>query len=134
MHCSENLFLGTLHLDMPTAGSDSRFVKVRFTYDINGILEVEAVNHVGQKQRKVILNSHIRMSDKELEEKLCQLKKPELYFPGRRTGKSIFWHGRIGCTRNPWEDTGRLCKTTASGSALLWMGNPWQSFVRQKAG
>ena len=74
MHCSENLFLGTLHLDMPTAGSDSRFVKVRFTYDINGILEVEAVNHVGQKQRKVILNSHIRMSDKELEEKLCQLK------------------------------------------------------------
>ncbi len=74
MHCSENLFLGTLHLDMPPAGSGSPFVKVRFTYDINGILEVEAVNHAGQKQRKVIVNRHIRMSDEELEEKLRQLK------------------------------------------------------------
>ena len=74
MHCSENLFLGTIHLDMPPASSGSPFVKVRFTYDINGILEVEAVNHAGQKQRKVIVNSHIRMSDTELEEKLRQLK------------------------------------------------------------
>lgn len=74
MHCSENLFLGTLHLDMPPAGSGKRFVKVRFTYDINGILEVEAVNHVGEKKRKRIVNSHIRISDEVLEEKLRQLK------------------------------------------------------------
>lgn len=74
MHCSENLFLGEMHLEMPPAGSGPRFVRVRFTYDINGILEVEAVNHAGQRQRKVIVNSHIRMSDEELEERLCQLK------------------------------------------------------------
>ncbi len=74
MHCSENLFLGSLHLDMPPAGTDRRFVKVGFTYDINGILEVEAVNHAGQKRRKVILNSHIRMSDEELEKRLCEIK------------------------------------------------------------
>ncbi len=74
MHCSENLFLGTLHLDMPPASSGSRFVKVRFTYDINGILEAEAVNHAGMKARKRIVNSHIRMSDEELEERIIHLK------------------------------------------------------------
>lgn len=44
MHCAENLKLGQLELPVPPAPAGKEGCEVRFTYDINGILEVEATS------------------------------------------------------------------------------------------
>ncbi|MCI9148751.1 MAG: Hsp70 family protein [Hungatella sp.] len=74
MYCKKNLFLGKIDIAVPEGSEEHRKVTVRFTYDINGILEVEAANEAGQKARKLIVNSQIRMSEKELERKIEQIK------------------------------------------------------------
>ena len=79
MHCSENLFLGELNLTVPPAPNGQEGVVVRFTYDINGILDVEAENRHGDVVKKLIMNERIRMDSQELEQKmqeLEQLKRP----------------------------------------------------------
>lgn len=79
MHCSENLFLGELNLTVPPAPSGHEGVQVRFTYDINGILDVEAADHYGHIVKKLIVNEHIRMESQELEQQIArleQLKRP----------------------------------------------------------
>ena len=42
MYCRDNLKLGELDLPVPPAPAGKEGGAVRFTYDINGILEVEA--------------------------------------------------------------------------------------------
>lgn len=81
MHCSQNLFLGELNTTVTPAPCGQEGVVIRFTYDINGILEVEAENRQGKKAKTLILNKHIRLDSQELEQKmkeLDQLKRPAM--------------------------------------------------------
>ena len=75
MHCSENLFLGELNLTVPPAPNGQEGVVVRFTYDINGILDVEAENRHGDVVKKLIMNERIRMDSQELDEKMQELEQ-----------------------------------------------------------
>lgn len=78
MHCSQNLSLGELKLTVPPSPKGHEGVEIRFTYDINGILEVEAENRQGCKTRQLILNEHIRMDSQELKEKMEELEQLKL--------------------------------------------------------
>lgn len=78
MHCSQNLFLGELKLTVPPAPIGHEGVEIRFTYDINGILEVEAENRQGIKSKQLILNEHIRMDSQELQKKMEELEQLKL--------------------------------------------------------
>ena len=92
MESKKNLFLGKVDLEIPPGDTRNRLVTVRFTYDINGILEVEATNLVGQKAREVIINSGIRMSEEELNQKIAQIK--ELKYVSRDEEKNQFLFAR----------------------------------------
>lgn len=92
MYCKKNLFLGKVDLEIPPGDIRNRLVNVRFTYDINGILEVEAVNRAGTKAREVIVNSGIRMSEEELNQKIAQIK--ELKYVSREEEKNEFLFAR----------------------------------------
>lgn len=74
MHCSENLFLGELSLAIPRHTGFRSFL-VRFTYDINGLLEIEASNQAGQKVNKWIVNSNLRTNQKEYSEMVNRLNQ-----------------------------------------------------------
>jgi len=39
---AENIFLGAFHIRVPRGPRGKEVVEIRFTYDINGLLEVEA--------------------------------------------------------------------------------------------
>lgn len=75
MHCSENLFLGELELTVPPAPKEQEGVRVRFTYDINGILDVEAADQHGNVVKKLIVNENVRMDSQELEQRIAQLEQ-----------------------------------------------------------
>ena len=71
-----NIYLGELSSPMPK-DPKLRYVDVRFTYDVNGLLEVLAQNGSGTHQRLVIRQTEGRMSDEEVDDafkKLAELK------------------------------------------------------------
>ena len=71
----DNIKLGTLKLNIPRGPAGSESVDVRFTYDINGLLEVEAtVISTGLIERVVIEGNPGLLTQKEIEKRLKSLQ------------------------------------------------------------
>lgn len=67
----DNVLLGELKIDIPPAPAGTQEIDVRYTYDINGILEVEVVVvRTGLKKHLIIQNSPGTMTDDEIQERL----------------------------------------------------------------
>lgn len=80
MYFKNNLYLGNVELKVPPAPAGWEKVKVRFTYDINGILQVEVKSDsTGESKSKLILNKNTALSDKELNRKLAELEKIKIH-------------------------------------------------------
>lgn len=75
----DNLFLGELEIDVPPRPAGEVQIVVRFTYDINGILEVEVSclqNDV--KERKVIVSNH-SLSAEDIDRRLAELEAVKIH-------------------------------------------------------
>lgn len=76
MYCRDNILLGTVEITVPKAPAGEEGADVRFTYDINGILEVDIkCNSTGEVTKKVILNKKITLTDEEIKAKCAELEK-----------------------------------------------------------
>ena len=74
LHCDENLRLGEVNIPIPPAPKGQENVDVRFTYDINGILEVEVCNQSsGRSERAVIVGKESGFSSEEAARRLQEL-------------------------------------------------------------
>lgn len=79
MYCKDNLKLGEIEIDVPKGPKGSEGADIRFTYDINGILQVEVTcNSTGKKNEIVILNPKLKLNKDELQNKLKQLERFKL--------------------------------------------------------
>ena len=84
---SKNIKLGEFFVDVPPAPAGNEYVEVRFTYDLNGILEVETkVLSNNNVKKEVIISKGVRLTQEEIEEKLKSLSK--LKINPRDTDKS----------------------------------------------
>lgn len=70
----DNLKIGELTVDVPPGPAGKHFVTITFTYDIDGILHVEAESSGGQIITTVILNSNLSLSDAEIKAKTKALE------------------------------------------------------------
>ena len=74
----ENLQLGQMKIEVPYNRKDHESIDIRFTYDINGLLEVEVtVVSTGQKKSIMINQGNFDISEMEIEEarkKMASLK------------------------------------------------------------
>jgi molecular chaperone HscC len=76
----DNLKLGEIDIYVPPAPSGHSAVDVRYTYDINGILEVEITSlATGERKREVIINSGSEMTKEEVERRLKELEKIKIH-------------------------------------------------------
>lgn len=76
----DNLELGELKITGIPPGPAGQPVTVRFTYDINGLLEVEAIISQTKQKFKVVLTNHCTsMSDAELQKAIKQLDSIKFY-------------------------------------------------------
>jgi len=76
----ENIPLGEITISVPPAEAGKEAVDVRYTYDINGILEVEVKAVSTQLQKKVIIEQNPGiMSKEEIEEKLQHLSELKIH-------------------------------------------------------
>ena len=72
----DNVLLGELNLDVPAKTAGEEAIDIRFTYDINGILEVEAVIvSTGELHRTVIERCPGLLTPEEIEERLQALSQ-----------------------------------------------------------
>ncbi len=79
IYCRENLKLGELEIEVPRGARGKEGADVRFTYDINGILQVEVTcQSTGQKNQALILNPNLKLSDAELKQRLAELEQFKL--------------------------------------------------------
>ena len=73
MYADDNLLLDEILLDVTPLPAGQEYVKVRFTYDINGILIIDmTVGSTGARFQKVISDS---ISEKELERRCQELEE-----------------------------------------------------------
>ncbi len=79
MYFKQNLFLDEIELSVTPAPEGERSVDVRFSYDINGILQVDVTNNeTGKIISKTIVNNN-RLSQSEVKSKLEQLEKLKIH-------------------------------------------------------
>ena len=70
MKASQNLFLGELDVPVPINHKEHEGLTVRFTYDLNGILDVEVkIDSTQEVFNHVILQESITLTDQEIKEK-----------------------------------------------------------------
>lgn len=77
---ASNIFLGRIEVPVPPGPAGKEAVEVRFTYDINGILEVDVLVLSSQKKRNlVIVDKKNAMSKTQVEARLKELQKLKLH-------------------------------------------------------
>ena len=88
LNIDDNLFLGEFLLDVPQNLAGKEAINVRFTYDINGILEVEAkVVSTGVKKSKLIINGDL--SEEEKNEKIKMLEEIKIQSENKNKDKLL---------------------------------------------
>ena len=87
----DNILLGTLDIALPRLPRAEQQISVRFTYDINGLLEVEAtVAATGLKETLVIEQSPGSMSKEEIGRSLAALAKLKIH-PRDEAENAALW-------------------------------------------
>ncbi|MBQ7681968.1 MAG: Hsp70 family protein, partial [Oscillibacter sp.] len=76
-YCADNTYLGKMELSVPPAPAGEQSIRIRFTYDVNGLFEAEAVNDVGESTRLLLRNGD--MTEEEVRARLGELEKLKLH-------------------------------------------------------
>lgn len=94
IYCRDNLKLGEVEIEIPRAARGEQGADVRFTYDINGILQVEVTcQSTGRKEQSLILNPHLKLSEAELKKRLTELEKYKLIPREEEENKTLLARG-----------------------------------------
>lgn len=76
LYFDQNLYLGEIEVSVPPAAEGEQSANLRFTYDINGILQVDVfVPSTGEKKSKLILNKNTHLTEEQLASKIAELEK-----------------------------------------------------------
>jgi molecular chaperone HscC len=81
----DNIELGLLHVEIPDDDSEGGAVDIRFTYDVNGLLQVEATVASGQLTKTLLIEGNPGLlSEQEIAERFASLSKLKIH-PRDRT-------------------------------------------------
>jgi molecular chaperone HscC len=75
----DNLELGKLEINNLPPGPAGTPINIRFTYDLNGILEIEAYTPGGQKQRAVLTNHVKGLNQQQIQDAVQRLQELKFY-------------------------------------------------------
>lgn len=93
-YCNDNLKLGAIEMDILPVPAGQAHLEVCFSYDINGILEVEVTDHqMSRMKRKVLTCNSLRMSEEELNRRLEELQSYKLMPVGGMRTKLVLARG-----------------------------------------
>jgi molecular chaperone HscC len=70
---ADNVFLGKINFPIPQKKAGEIAIDVRFTYDVSGVLEVEALVRETQERHKILITENAVMSAAEIEKRFMEL-------------------------------------------------------------
>lgn len=77
---SDNIKLGTLNVELPTGAIDDNAVDVRFTYDVNGLLQVEAtLKKTGVRHEILIEGNPGMLSEDDIARRFASLSELKIH-------------------------------------------------------
>ena len=121
-YADQNLELGRIRVPVPLARREDQreAVDVRFTYDINGILEVD-VTVVSTKEHfsKVIVNKDIHLTPEQIEERRKELQKIKIHPREQEKNRLLLERGDRLYEENTGEIRKYLDKILADFSVAL---------------
>ncbi|WP_036696992.1 molecular chaperone HscC [Paenibacillus taiwanensis] len=75
-----NLKLGQLNINVPAAKAGEQCIDVRYTYDINGILEVEVISVTTGEKNRLLIEQHVgTMSREQIEARLLEIASIKIH-------------------------------------------------------
>lgn len=116
----DNIYLGELEIDVPSGAAGEQSIDVRYTYDINGILEVEVtVVSTGLKKRMVIEKNPGYMSKEEIEKRLNDLSYIKIHPRDKEENKLLLAKGERLYEESIGETRLRIAKAMEWFEAIL---------------
>ncbi len=116
----DNIYLGELEIDVPSGTAGEQAIDVRYTYDINGILEVEVtVVSTGLKKRIVIEKNPGYMSQEEIEKRLNDLNYIKIHPRDKEENKLLLAKGERLYEESIGETRLRIAKAMEWFEAIL---------------
>lgn len=89
-----NVKIGEIEVPIPSNGKDHEFADLRFTYDVNGLLEVEVVVlSSGLTKKLIIEKSPGTMTPSEIEKRLSELARIKIHPRDRTENRLLFARG-----------------------------------------
>ena len=78
IYADQNIFLGEMTVQLRGAPKGTEFFSLRYTYDVNGLLVVDATTSVEKKQL-LIVNQGNNMTKEEMKKRLKELEKLKIH-------------------------------------------------------
>jgi molecular chaperone HscC len=115
-----NIKLGELSIQVPEAPAGQQAIDVRFTYDINGILEVEVVAVKSREKKRVVIEkSPGSMTKQEIEARLQMLKDLKIHPRERMNNRLLLARGERLYEESLGEARDYLTQILANFEAVL---------------
>lgn len=97
MYVDENIRLGELNIQIPPRPKGEIECHLRFTYDINGVLEINvSIPQVNVNRQMVIVNKDLGMTAEQVEEKLGEYQKLKINPAEQEENKYVIaWGERL---------------------------------------
>lgn len=91
---TKNILLGQLEVQVPPKPAGEETIDVRFSYDTNGLLEVDVtVNSTQKKYNKSIVNSNLSLTDSDIEASRSKLSKMKFHPRETEANRAILARG-----------------------------------------
>lgn len=89
----DNIHLGNLRVELPGLGPAESSVDVRFTYDVNGLLQVEATVLFTQKTFSVVIQGNPGLlSEQEIDERLAAMQALKIHPRDTLENRTVLAH------------------------------------------
>jgi molecular chaperone HscC len=90
----DNISLGKLSIPVPPGRMDETMITCRFTYDINGLLEVDLfVPQTGERRQLVVMDETMPMNDNELKRRRDELAKLKVHPREQEINRAVLARG-----------------------------------------
>lgn len=126
LYVDENILLGQLQVKVPPRPAGEVVCHIRFTYDINGLLEVNVYVPITKERKQlVIVNQELGMTEEQIKRKLDEYKKIKMNPAEEEENKYVIeWGSRLymQCTSEIKEEIKRRMEYFMS----IMENNPYQ--------
>jgi len=113
LKAEKNLLLGNYEVAVPRMPAGEPMIDVRFTYDINGILDIEiCCEQTGAIVRKLIVGNN-RLLEEEIEQRLTELNKLKSAPRGNEENNLI-----IACGQRLYEEFGGIARANITARLI----------------